>query len=186
MNNPIRACGILVVVGAVLVSCGRAPEPSSAPLQATSPDAATTASTSAATTAEPLTSGVPTAATETTAKPAHTHPAATTSKAAVTTPRKVTSEPPPPPEPPNRWVLGAGDRRSLEQQTHTSFSDLTLDDFYRGLCPAHDVCIRAAFRADASLGHEDEDCWVDHNVIPDPLYEGGTVTWVVNNLCGPA
>ena len=82
-------------------------------------------------------------------------------------------------------MLSAADRRSLEQQTHAPFSGFPLDDFYKGLCPKHNVCIQAAFKVDATLGHPDDDCWVDHNIIPDPLYEGGTVTWVVNNLCDP-
>lgn len=107
------------------------------------------------------------------------------SKAADTT-TAVTEKPPEPPKPPDRWVLGSADRRSLEQQIGTSFTNFSVDDFYRRVCPAHDVCVHNAFREEPSLGHADEDCWVGRNEIPDPLAEGGTVTWVVNNLCDPA
>ncbi|UOZ06611.1 hypothetical protein [Amycolatopsis sp. WQ 127309] len=83
-------------------------------------------------------------------------------------------------------MLGSADRRSLEQQIGTSFTNFSVDDFYRRVCPAHDVCVHNAFREEPGLGHADEDCWVGRNEIPDPLVEGGTVTWVVNNLCDPA
>jgi hypothetical protein len=83
-------------------------------------------------------------------------------------------------------VLGSGDRRSIEQMTGQSFPDFQVDEFYRKICPAHDVCITNAFRVDPGLGQPDTDCLVGGHVVPDPLFEGGTVTWVVNNLCDPA
>jgi hypothetical protein len=83
-------------------------------------------------------------------------------------------------------VLGAADRRSLEQQTGQPFPDFQVDDFYRRICPAHDVCLKNDFQVDPAIGRQDEDCVVGSHVIPDPLFEGDTVTWVVNNPCDPA
>jgi hypothetical protein len=187
MNRSIRAGAILAVATAVIVACGRAPEPGSAPLSSTSALVPTTATTAEALTAAPVPSastGVNTGV-NTAVRPTHTHASVTTTAR----PPAVTSNPPPPPpkpKPPDRWVLGAADRRSLEQQTGQPFPDFQVDDFYRRICPGHDVCLKNAFQVDPKLGEEDIDCLVKGHIIPDPLFEGGTVTWVVNNLCDPA
>ncbi|MFI5588124.1 hypothetical protein ACIA5G_23935 [Amycolatopsis sp. NPDC051758] len=178
MNRVIPSV-VLVLVAA---ACGRAPEPGSAPLSSTSVAAATTATSADALTAGPTPTSVSTALSTTAVKPTRTTaPATTTAR-----PPAVTSKPPPPPKPPDRWVLGAADRRSLEQQTGQPFPDFQVDDFYRRICPAHDVCLKNAFQVDPGIGRQDEDCVVGDHLIPDPLFEGGTVTWVVNNPCDPA
>jgi hypothetical protein len=181
MNRSIRAGAVLAVTAAVVVACGRAPEPGSAPLSSTSALVPTTATTAEALTAAPVASA--STAVNTGVRPTHTHASGTTTAR----PPAVTSNPPPPPpKPPDRWVLGAADRRSLEQQTGQPFPDFQVDDFYRRICPGHDVCLKNAFQVDPKLGEEDIDCLVKGHIIPDPLFEGGTVTWVVNNLCDPA
>lgn len=83
-------------------------------------------------------------------------------------------------------MLSSGDRRRLEQLKSASFKNFDLTLFWSDICPKHDVCVAAGFEVDASLGNEDVDCFVGRHVIPDPLFEGGTVTWVVNNPCDPA
>jgi hypothetical protein len=185
MNRSIRAGAVLAVAIAVVIACGRAPEPSSVPPSSTSAVVPTTATTAEALTAVPVPigSGAVNTGVNTAVPPTHTHASATTTAR----PPAVTSKPPPPPpKPPDRWVLGAGDRRSLEQQTGQPFPDFHVDDFYRRICPGHAVCLENAFQVDPKLGEEDIDCLVGGHIIPDPLFEGGTVTWVVNNLCGPA
>jgi hypothetical protein len=179
MNRVIPSSVLVLLVAA---ACGRAPEPSSAPpLSSTSAAAATTATSADALTAVPSTTAVSTASNTAAVKPTRTTaPATTTAR-----PPAVTSKPPPP-KPPDRWVLGAADRRSLEQQTGQPFPDFQVDDFYRRICPAHDVCLKNDFQVDPAIGRQDEDCVVGSHIIPDPLFEGDTVTWVVNNRCDPA
>ncbi|RSD10696.1 hypothetical protein [Amycolatopsis eburnea] len=171
MNRSIRATTVLAVAAAVVVACGRAPEPPSAALPETTASAEETAESPTVETSEP--------------QPTHSHPAATTRPAPKPRPNPPTT-PKPQPKPPDRWVLSSADRRSIEQRTHISFLSINAADSLRTYCPKHDACIKIAFDVDPGLGHEDEDCWIDHVVIPDPLHEGGTITWVVNNLCDSA
>lgn len=172
MNRSIRATATAALAAVVVVACGRAPEPRSAPLPETTVSTdETTASTSAAATGE---TGEP--------QPAHSHPA-TTRPAPKPDPEPTTAAKPKP-KPPDRWVLSSADRRRFEERTHTSFVNIAADGLIRDVCPKHDACLKIAFRVDPSLGHEDEDCWIDRVLIPDPLHEGGAVTWVVNNPCG--
>ncbi|WP_326959270.1 hypothetical protein [Amycolatopsis sp. NBC_01286] len=186
MNRPTRAGVVLAVTAVLVVACGRVPEPA-APSASDGGSSSGVVTSAASTLQAPTTSALGlTSSSGTTSRsvaPLTTTPRS--SKAADTT-TAVTEKPPEPPKPPDRWVLGSADRRSLEQQIGTSFTNFSVDDFYRRVCPAHDVCVHNAFREEPSLGHADEDCWVGRNEIPDPLAEGGTVTWVVNNLCDPA
>ncbi|WP_328646787.1 hypothetical protein OHS58_00570 [Amycolatopsis sp. NBC_00348] len=186
MNRPTRAGVVLAVAAVLVVACGRVPEPAAPSASGGSSSGVVTSA--ASTLQAPSTSALGlTSSSGTTSRsvaPLTTTPRS--SKAADTTTAAVTEKPPEPPKPPDRWVLGSADRRSLEQQIGTSFTNFSVDDFYRRVCPAHDVCVHNAFREEPSLGHADEDCWVGRNEIPDPLAEGGTVTWVVNNLCDPA
>jgi hypothetical protein len=180
MNRVIPSVVLVLLVAA---ACGRAPEPSSAP----PPSSTSAAAATTATSADALTAGPTPTAVSTTSNTAAVKPTRTTAPATTTArPPAVTSKPPPPPKPPDRWVLGAADRRSLEQQTGQPFADFQVDDFYRRICPAHDVCLKNTFDVDPAIGRQDEDCVVGGHVIPDPLFEGGTVTWVVNNPCDPA
>ncbi len=177
MNRSIRAAGIVAVAAGVVVACGRAPEPRSAPLAESSvaPDEATASPDE--TTAGPP--GSSAAAAPPATPQTHSHPAPATPKAKpapkATTPAK--------PQPPERWVLTSGDRRRFEERTKTSFTNIAADGLIRDVCPKHDDCLKIGFRVDPGLGHDDQDCWIGRVVIPDPLHEGGTVTWVVNNPC---
>ncbi|MEQ0558111.1 hypothetical protein ABJI51_03425 [Amycolatopsis sp. NEAU-NG30] len=181
MDRPFRMWTGLVAVSVTVVACGRAPEPSSAPVSPTSAalPATTPAPTSTAMTATPSAPVV-------IPSPPDSTPKSSVTQNSTTRAPEPTSKPvPPPPKPPDRWVFSAADRRSIEQQTGASFTDFHVDEFYPLICPHKDVCLHNAFKIDPGLGHPDEDCWVDHNIVPDPLYEGGTITWVVNNPCGP-
>ena len=185
MNRLMPTVAVLAGVAMVVAACGRAPEPSSSPSSyplATVPTSAAGQNPLAPSTAPTSAGTLPTSGASTRTTPT---PVKTTAKQPVPPPPTSAKPAPPPPEPPDRWVLSAADRRSLEQQTGAPFTGFPLTDFYSRICPKHNVCIRTAFQVDAGLGHEDEDCWVDHNIIPDPLFEDGTVTWVVNNLCDP-
>jgi len=174
-----RKIALLAGVVMVLAACGRAPEPSATPSSAGSTDLPTSTATSASTA---LPSPPPPAG-----SPTSLAPPPVKSTARPPAPPPTTAQPPPaPPKPPDRWVLSSGDRRRLEQQTGASFKDFDLTLFWSDICPKHDVCVKAGFEVDASLGNEDVDCYVGRHVIPDPLFEGGTVTWVVNNPCDPA
>lgn len=182
MNRSIRAAGVVAVAAGVVVACGRAPEPGSAPPAESSVRPDGTTETPDGTTASPPeeTSAAPTV----TPQPTHSHPAPATTA----TPKAKPKPAPKPttsvkPQPPDRWVLTSADRRRFEERTHTSFANIAADGLIRDVCPKHNACLGIAFRVDPGLGHEDEDCWIDRVVIPDPLSEGGTVTWVVNNPC---
>lgn len=191
MTRAVPAWTGLLAAAALAVACSRAPEPSSAPISAASAPLPGTAAATTPGPAGPATTTTPAATTAISRQPGSNPPAPaqpsipvkSTTRSPGTTSLPV--PPPPPPKPPDRWVFSAADRRSIEQQTGAPFADFQVDGFYQRICPKHDVCLHNAFQVDAGLGHPDEDCWVDHNIVPDPLYEGGTITWVVNNPCGP-
>ncbi|WP_236792832.1 hypothetical protein [Amycolatopsis sp. GM8] len=85
------------------------------------------------------------------------------------------------------WVLPDPARKSIEEETHASYTNLqsVIKGSISGSCPNHTQCVNLAVRVGDPAEEPDVDCYVEKNVIPNPLREHGTITVVVNNLCGP-
>jgi hypothetical protein len=83
--------------------------------------------------------------------------------------------------------LPGAQRTSIEEETHDSFIFLesAIQDSVRQGCPNGTLCVNIVPQVDDRIGRPDDDCYVDRNVIPNPLYEHGTITVMVNNLCDP-
>ncbi|MCX2947135.1 hypothetical protein [Lentzea sp. NEAU-D7] len=172
--NPLTP--ICLLVAAALTACGQPPPPR-APQPEVTPTSTTAATTSTGVVAPTTTSTtvlvVPTTRTNAPPKP----PRTTTT----------TKPPPPPPKPPDRWVLPAGLRGSIEQQDEQFFPESwgRIQGQVAEACPGQVLCVGHALVVDPASGLT-EDCFVVPGGIsvPDPLHEGGTITFrVTNDLC---
>ena len=181
MNSVVR----LLVAGtclAAVVACGRPPAPDpphgygAPPTEQESVATSTTDDVSSPTSADERSGGAPSARAPGTAGHVPT--------AAQPTRQPPPKKRPPRPKPPARWVLSPLDRPRIEERKGVPFDQVATDGFWQSVCPNGDVCVGTAFDYKPSLGHEDEDCWVGDIIVPDPLHERDTVTWVVNNPCG--
>lgn len=191
MNSRVCLIGIVVCLQ-VIAACGRPPEaglPTGPTTQTTTRESDTT--TTSASASDVVPGGVP-GATGPTSRASTTQPTGTAhggthprTVPTVTPPtRKSPTRKPPPPRRPARWVLSDIDRARTEEQTGISFSQDTIDLHWKGICPKGNVCIRTAVAIHPEIGFPEEDCFIGSNVVPRPLYEGGTVTWWINNPCG--
>ena len=83
------------------------------------------------------------------------------------------------------WVLSEPARESIKEETEASFADLeyNLRNLVRDACPDRTLCVRIVPQVDDPKRSPDQDCYVDRNIIPDPLHEGGMITVLVNNFC---
>ncbi|MFJ5986698.1 hypothetical protein [Lentzea sp. NPDC092896] len=170
MNTRTVLC---LLAAATLAACGQPPSPGTA--QPVPNTEVTTTSTTEATT----TTDVPVPATTTNQPPKPPPPPP---------PRTTTTKPPPPPpKPPDRWVLPAGLRGSIEQQTGIPFplSWNTISGQLAEACPGKKLCVGYTLVVDGSTDTEG-DCKVVRGGIkvPDPLHEGGKITFrITNDLC---
>ncbi|MEU3646113.1 hypothetical protein AB0E59_22205 [Lentzea sp. NPDC034063] len=169
MNRRTVLC---LLAAATLAACGQPPSPGTAQPAPTT-EVTTTSTTEATTT----TDVAPPATTTTTAQPKPPPPP----------PRTTTKPPPPPPKPPDRWVLPAGLRGSIEQQTGIPFPQSwnTISGQLAEACPGKKLCVGYTLVVDGSTDTEG-DCKVVRGGIkvPDPLHEGGKITFrITNDLC---
>jgi len=83
------------------------------------------------------------------------------------------------------WVLSEPARESIEEETEASFTDLAnnLRNLVREACPDRTLCVRIVPQVDDPKRSPDQDCYVDRNIIPEPLHEDGMITVLVNNFC---
>lgn len=169
MNRRTWTC---LLAAAALASCGRTPSPVP---QRAEPAGITTTTTATATTTTTTTSVVPVPiATTPSPKPPPKPPRTTTT----------TKPPPPPPRPPDRWVLPANLRGSIEQRGSQPFPGVWtgMQDELASACPGKKVCVGYTLVVDPSIVNE-QDCFIGKGGIkvPDPLHEGGKITFRVNN-----
>ena len=168
MNH--RTC-ICLLAAATLAACGQPTSPGT-PRAMPRAEVTTTATTSAPTTtsADPL----PTTTTSPSHQPPPGPPRTTTT----------TKPPPPPPRKPDRWVLPSELRKSIEEQDfqQLAVSWPRIKGQVAEKCPGGKPCVGAAIVTDPSIV-SDEDCFIGAGGIsvPDPLYEGGEITFRVNN-----
>ncbi|MFS8102384.1 hypothetical protein LFM09_35190 [Lentzea alba] len=164
----LLAAGTLAV--GTLTACGQPPSPGTprAELQAE-----VTTTTTTPTTAQVATPAPPPPPTTTTPPPPKPPP-----------PRTTTKPPPPPPKPPDRWALPSGLRTSIEQRDEQQFPDIWagMTDELANACPGKKLCVGYALVVDPSVVDE-RNCFVpDKGIsVPDPLREGGKITFKVNN-----
>ena len=154
MKQRIRIC---LLAAATLAACGQPSSPGEPP--AVPPTGATT-----------TTDVVP--------------PPATTTPPPKPPPRTTTKPPPPPPKAPDRWVLPAGLRGSIKQQTGIPFPLAweTIKGQLAEACPGKKVCVGHALVVDSSTGTEGDCKVVPGGIsVPDPLHEGGKITFRVTN-----
>ncbi|MFJ8958227.1 hypothetical protein ACIRG5_02505 [Lentzea sp. NPDC102401] len=170
-----RRTVICLLAAATLAACGRPPSPSS-PRPAPNTEVTTTSTTDVTTTTG---AAPPPVTTTTTAQPKLPPPPPRTTT--------MTKPPPPPPKPPDRWVLPSGLRTSIEQQDGQFFPEVWAR-FEKDLvksCPHGAPCVGPT-KVIAPPGDDTRDCYiVDGGIsVPDPLYEGGTITFrITNDLC---
>jgi hypothetical protein len=176
-----RTCACLLVAGTV-AACGQPPAPTvpeaKPPAEVTTPATTTTTTT---TVALPTTTNPP-------PNPPPKPPPNPPPPPRTTTTTAKPKPPPPPPKPPDRWVLPAGLRGSIEQRASQPFPGVWagMQDELAGACPTKTVCVGYTLVVDPSIVG-DSDCFVGLGGIsvPDPLYEGGKITFRVNNTQCP-
>jgi hypothetical protein len=172
MNRLTFTC---LLAAATLAACGQPPSPG------TPQPVPTTEVTTTSTTVATTTSVAPPATTTTTQPAPQPQPVRTTTTA------KPPPPPPPPPKPPDRWVLPAGLRTSIEQQTGIPFplAWSTISGQLTAACPGKVLCAGYTLVVDASTGTEGDCTVVPKGIkVPDPLHEGGKITFrVTSTLC---
>jgi hypothetical protein len=98
---------------------------------------------------------------------------------------KTTVKPPPPPPPTKpRWVFPASLRGSIEQRTGLSFPSAwaSMQTELANACPGKKVCVGFALVVDSSTNTPGDCIIVPKGIkVPDPLYEGGAITFRVTN-----
>ncbi|GGU86219.1 hypothetical protein [Lentzea flava] len=97
---------------------------------------------------------------------------------------KTTVKPPPPPPPKPRWVFPASLRGSIEQRTGQSFPSAwaSMQTELANVCPGKKVCVGFALVVDTSTNTPGDCIVVPKGIkVPDPLYEGGAITFRVTN-----
>lgn len=164
MNHRIHIC---LLAAGLLTACGQPPSPSTPRAVPQNEVTTTTTTTTTTTVVTPP---------PTTTTPPPKPPPRTTTKTTV-------KPPPPPPKPPTRLVVADDLRRSIESRlAGQPFSDVWagMQTELNGLCPAKKPCVGYALVVDTST-EETEDCIVVGIKMPDPLYEGGKITFRVNN-----
>ena len=163
MNPLTLTC---LVAAAALTACGQPPPP-----RTPQPEGTSTSTSAAPTTTSTTEVVAPTTTTNAPPKPRRT----------------TTTKPPPPPKPPDRWVLPAGLRGSIEQQDGQFFPESwgRIQGQIAEVCPGQTLCVGHTLVIDPTSELTD-DCFIVPGGIsvPDPLHEGGTITFrITNDLC---
>ncbi|MET9229201.1 hypothetical protein [Lentzea sp. NPDC003310] len=166
MNPRTLTC----LLAAALAACGQPPPPR-APQPVDTSTSATPVTAVRTTTSTVVVAPV---VTTTTSVPPRPQPKRTTT----------TTAPPPPPKPPDRWVLPASLRGSIEQQDERFFPESwgQIQGQIAEVCPGQVLCVGHVLVVDPTSGLTD-DCFVVPGGIsvPDPLHEGGRITFRVTN-----
>lgn len=163
MNH--RAC-ICLLAAATLAACGQPPYPGTPRAMPRAEVTTTTSTEASTTTVEPP-------PTTTTTTPPPKPPPPTTIK-----------PPPPKPKPPNRLVVTSELRGSIEQRTPNPLPDVWpgIQSDLNELCPDKVPCVGYVLTVDPSSTLEGDCVIVGGGIkIPDPLFEGGKVSLLVNN-----
>jgi hypothetical protein len=161
-----RTC-ICLLAAATLAACGQPPSPGTP--RAMPRAEVTTTSAIATTTSDP-----PPPPTTTTPPPKPPPPTTT----------KATVKPTPTPVRPKRLVLPSGLRGSIEQRTPNPFPGVWpgIQADLNKLCPGKVPCVGYTLVIDTSTEITGDCVIVSEGIkVPDPLYEGGKVTFLVNN-----
>lgn len=161
-----RTC-ICLLAAATLAACGQPPAPGTPRAM---PRAEVTTTTTTTTTEAPP----PPPTTTTTTPPPIPRP--TTTKAPV--------KPTPTPVKPKRLVVTSELRGSIEQRTPNPFPGVWpgIQAELNKLCPGKAPCVGYALTVDPSSTREGDCIIVSGGIkVPEPLYEGGKVSFRVNN-----
>lgn len=88
-----------------------------------------------------------------------------------------TTKPPPPPPPPERWALSNPNRVSASQVIGATLDSVDPFSLWAGFCPQQKLCVKIEYELLPGLDKA-ENGSITQVRIPDPLHEGGTVTYV--------
>lgn len=166
MNHRLPVC---LLTAATLAACGQPPSPGTPRAVPRTEVTTTTTIAPTTTSADP----VPTS-------PSHQPPPGPPRTTTTTT----TKPPPPPPKPPDRWALPASLRGSIEQQTGLPFPGVweAVQTQLAEVCPGKVPCAGYTLVVDSSADPEGDCVIVSNGIsVPDPLHEGGKITFRVNN-----